>query len=255
MIQLNPDITKYLQIGGILLVVLVSIAFSYNRQFFRTTRGVEVLIDNTHENYFVEREEITELMNGGERDYVTGAFLSDIDLRQLEDNIEKHPYVENAQVYRDLTGVVSVKVEQKRPIARIFKREGKDYYISEGAEIINESEKYTARVLLIEMEDGTLIGNTHMDETEYGIQLFALLERIYEDEFWRAQVAGMTIDKTGEIVLQPQITKQLIDFGHPEEIEEKLKKLETFYKRILPVKGWNTYDRVSIKYENQIICE
>lgn len=246
---------KYLQIGGILLVFLISIGFSSNRQDARKSVGVEVLIDNTYENYFVESSEVTELMNGDVRDYVTGSFITDLDLRQLETNIENHPYVQDAQVYRDLRGIVRVEVEQKRPIARVFKRTGQDYYISEKGEILNESEKYTARVPLIEMEDGSLIGNKYMSETEYGQQLFELLTRFHQDEFWSAQVAGLQIDKTGDIIIQPQVTKQIIEFGQPEEIDQKLTKLGIFYKEILPAKGWNTYARVNVKYENQIICE
>ncbi len=253
--RLATDVKRYLQIGGLILGFVLSIAFSFGRQEVRTSQGVQVLIDNTYENYFVEKSEVTELMNGGERDYVTGSFLSDVDLRQLERNIEKHPYVEDAQVYRDLRGVVSVEVKQKRPIARIFNKSGRDYYITESGEVISESDKYTARVPLIEINNFDLIGTSLISETTYGDQLFTLLSEIYHNEFWKAQVAGLIIDEEGEITIQPQVTKQIIEFGYPVKIEEKLKKLKIFYKQILPVQGWNSYERVSIKYDNQIICE
>lgn len=253
--QLTADIKRYIQIGGLVLVLVISIAFSFGRQEFRTSQGVQVVIDNTYENYFVEKDEVTELMNGGERDYVTGSFLSDVDLRQLETNIEKHPYVEDAQVYRDLRGVVSVEVKQKRPIARILRNSGDDFYITEFGEIVPESDKYTARVPLVEMDNEELIGSGFITKTTYGNQLFELLSEIHNDEFWKAQVAGLAIDKMGEITIQPQVTKQMIEFGYPEKIDKKLKKLRVFYKEILPVQGWNSYDRVSVKYDNQIICE
>ncbi len=253
--QLTADIKRYLQIGGLVLVFVVSIAFSFGRQEFKTSQGVQVIIDNTYENYFVEKDEVMELMNGGERDYVTGAFLSDVDLRQLEKNIEKHPYVQDAQVYRDLRGVVSVEVQQKRPIARIFKRSEPDFYITESGEVVPESDKYTARVPLIEIDNLKLLGSGYLSDTPYGSNLFELLLEIHRSDFWKAQIAGLTIDKIGEITIQPQVTRQLIDFGYPEKITAKLKKLRVFYKEILPVQGWNSYDRVSVKYDNQIICE
>ncbi len=253
--RLTVDIKKYIQIGGLVMVLVTSIAFSFGRQGFRTSQGVQVVIDNTYENYFVEKNEITELMNGGERDYVTGSFLNDVDLRQLEINIEKHPYVEDAQVYRDLRGVISVEVKQKRPIARIFSNSSDDFYITESGEIVPESDKYTARVPLVEMDNQTLTGAGFITKTAYGNQLFKLLSEIQRNEFWKAQIASLTIDKHGEITIQPQVTRQIIDFGYPEKISEKLKKLRVFYKEILPAQGWNSYDRVSVKYDNQIICE
>ena len=255
MIRLSANIKKYIQLGSLTLLVIVSLAFSHSRQYIRTSTGVQVMIDNTYENYFVEKDEVTELLNGGLQDYITGSYLSDLDLRRLESNIENHPYVEKTQVYRDLQGIVMVEVTQKRPMARLFKRGAKDYYITESGEIVNESAKYTARVPLIEMENSSMIGNVNMNETEYGANLYKMLTEINESEFWRAQLAGLSIDKSGEITIQPQVTRQLIEFGQPVEVSSKLKKLKIFYKQILPVQGWNTYNRVSVKYENQIICE
>ncbi|MDA0195198.1 MAG: hypothetical protein O2887_11465 [Bacteroidetes bacterium] len=249
------DIKKYLQIGAILLAFVMSIAFSHERQHILKTKSVEVLIDNNYTNYFVEQSEVTELINGSEKDYITGTPLTDIELRRLEKNVEKHPYVQKADIYRDLQGVLSVEVKQKKPFARLFKRNGTDFYITETGELIPESDKYTARVLILEMENGGMIGNKNMDETEYGIRLFDLLKKISTDELWKSQIAGIFIDRDGEIVIQPQITKQRIEFGQPDNINAKFNKLRIFYQQILPARGWNIYARVNVKYEKQIICE
>ena len=61
--------------------------------------------------------------------------------------------------------------------------------------------------------------------------------------------------KDGEVELYPQVTKQKIEFGKPKDFEEKFSKLMTFYKEILPSKGWNYYERVNVKFKDQIICE
>jgi cell division protein FtsQ len=46
-----------------------------------------------------------------------------------------------------------------------------------------------------------------------------------------------------------------IEFGRPEDVEVKLKKLMIFYKEIMPRMGWNKYDRVNLEYEGQIVAE
>ena len=53
----------------------------------------------------------------------------------------------------------------------------------------------------------------------------------------------------------PQVGGQLIEFGKPENLESKFKKLMIFYKEILPKHGWNAYERVNLEYEGQIIAE
>ena len=76
-----------------------------------------------------------------------------------------------------------------------------------------------------------------------------------QDEFLNAQIAEIEINKNKQLILYPQVTKQYIEFGELSDIESKIEKLNIFYKDILPFKGWNTYERVSLKFKNQIVCE
>jgi cell division protein FtsQ len=65
----------------------------------------------------------------------------------------------------------------------------------------------------------------------------------------------MLIKDNLDLELQPQVTKQIVEFGKAEEVEKKFRKLMAFYKNILPYKGWNTYERVSLKFNDQIVCK
>ena len=94
-----------------------------------------------------------------------------------------------------------------------------------------------------------------MKESSYEEQVFNLLNINEKDEFWKAQVAGRKLKNDREFELFPQVTKQRVEFGLPVDIDRKFSKLMTFYKEILPKKGWNSYERVNLKFENQIICE
>jgi len=78
---------------------------------------------------------------------------------------------------------------------------------------------------------------------------------INNNDMWRAQIAQLSVSEDDELTLWPQVTKQLILFGHADEIDEKFKKLKLFYTEVLPKKGWNTYSYVNLKYKNQIVCK
>ena len=78
---------------------------------------------------------------------------------------------------------------------------------------------------------------------------------ISEEPFWKAQIAQMDINGRGEIMIYPQVTGQLVEFGTAENFELKFKKLMVFYKEVLPQKGWTRYQRVNLKYEGQVIAE
>ena len=58
--------------------------------------------------------------------------------------------------------------------------------------------------------------------------------------------AFITEKKTKELV--EKLAKYYVNY------EEKFEKLETFYKKALNQIGWNKYSRISLEFDNQIIC-
>jgi cell division protein FtsQ len=86
-------------------------------------------------------------------------------------------------------------------------------------------------------------------------ELMPLIQFITKDEFWNAQVTELEINKKDDIRIHQQVGKQVIEFGDALDFESKFKRIEVLYKEILPRKGWNAYERISVKFKNQIVCE
>ncbi|MEQ8627205.1 cell division protein FtsQ [Ekhidna sp.] len=238
--------------SGLLLLTLITFAGIKNNG--RSVENVKVEIFDQEGIFFTDQLEVVDLMTDKSEDYVIGVEMRDLDPKVLEERVETNPFVKDAQVYRDLKGNLQVKVEQSKPIARLFIDGKKDRYIDEDGRVLPINAKHTARVPLMETEF-EFMWEKNLNESKFGRQVFELLTFIEKDEFWKAQIAHIFIRKDGEIELFPQVTKQVVEFGKPEDLERKFSKLMTFYKEILPKKGWNTYDRVNLKFENQIICE
>ncbi|GAB4231406.1 MAG: hypothetical protein Tsb0034_03750 [Ekhidna sp.] len=236
------------------LLVLGLIIFASSRNNSRTIEGLNVEIQEQDGNFFTDDLEVIDLMTDKSVDYVIGVESGELKPKVLEQRVEANPFVKDAQVFRDLKGNLLVKVEQSKPIARLFIDGKKDKYIDTEGRILPVNAKHTARVPLLET-DFAFSWESNLNESAYGERLFELLTFIESSEFWRAQIAHVFVRKDGEIEMFPQVTKQTILFGEPENMEEKFSKLMTFYKKILPQKGWNTYESVNLKFENQIICE
>ena len=96
---------------------------------------------------------------------------------------------------------------------------------------------------------------TNVPQDSVGAQILALVHYVEQDEFWRAQIAQIDIGQSGEATLYPQVGKQRIDFGPADRLSEKFNKLAIFYDQILPRRGWNHYEQISLKYQNQIVCQ
>ena len=235
------------------LVVIVLIAFSGVKNYNREVQDVDISVAQEDGNFFTNQIEVMDLMTLSQSDYVVGVELSELSPKNLEERVEANPFVKDAQVFRDLKGNVQVRVEQSKPIARLITSEG-DHYIDTEGNVLPVNAKHTARVLLVDSEL-SFVWEKNLFESTYGERVFELIEFIEKDDFWRAQIAQIVLLKNGEIELYPQVTKQKVVFGAPEDIDTKFQKLMTFYKEILPKKGWNSYKLVNLKFDNQIICE
>ena len=245
---------KSVQVLLMLIVLVVAVGATEYRRQTRVCTRVQVAIENPGVDAFVSESEVRGLVRQEARP-ITGLPLMALDLKQLEQQIEKNPYIEQADVYYDLQGKVHVSVQQSRPMARLIHHKASDAYISTSGKLLPLSAQHTARVMLVSGDyvPKLLQGNWKQDSTN--AQFLSLIQYIEKDDFWRAQIAQMDIDQAGEVTLYPQVGKQTIRFGKPADISEKFHKLELFYQQILPRKGWNYYDWVNVKYENQIVCD
>ncbi|WP_245842424.1 cell division protein FtsQ/DivIB [Pontibacter ummariensis] len=215
---------------------------------------MSINVENEYNNYFIGDREVRDLLTREGERKLEGLPNQNIDLKNLEKRIEAHKFVKNAEVYRGLDGNVHVQVKQNRPIARII-RSDQDVYIDAEGTILPLSDRYTARVIPITKSALVKSSDKGFFQDSIGYSYLSLLQFIEQDAFWKAQLAQMHIDGKGKVTFLPQVGEHSIEFGKPDRVEQKFKKLMVFYKEVLPVMGWEKYKRVNVEYEDQIICE
>ena len=231
------------------------IAFGERKQGGSVCKDIVIELDNLNENHFLDEADVMKLVeNSGQP--IKGTGIGRINLKEIEAKLRYDRHISDAQLFGDLKGNLIVNVELRRPIARIVQPDALDAYIAEDGVVMPVSEKYTSRVMLLSGQFvKKLIESQDLKKTEEGKQLLEMIEFINDDKFWKAQIAQMDINAEGKISIYPQVTGQRVEFGKPENIEEKFKKLMIFYKEILPQRGWTKYERVNLEYEGQVIAE
>lgn len=253
--KFKVSIRREVKIITAIIIVGAIIAFTERRQGSASVRDITIKMKNASENHFLDEEDIVKLM-GLKIDNLKGASIDRVNMKEVENKIRRNPFIKDAQLYSDLKGNLVVSAEIRRPIARIVRNDGPDGYIAEDGTVMPVSDKFTSRVILI---SGSyvkqMLKQNNLNTTEDGKQFIALINTIREDEFWKAQVAQLDIDSKMKITIYPQVGDERIEFGQPDNVETKLKKLMIFYKEILPRMGWNKYNRVNLEYEGQIVAE
>lgn len=248
------SIRKEIKVAVAILGLSFLIAFSERKQGGAVCKDIVVELDNLSENHFLDEADVLHLVEGS-GEPVKGIGINRIKLKEIEKKLKYDKHILDAELFGDLKGNLVVNVELRRPIARIVQNDAPDAYIAEDGVIMPVSEKYTARVVLISGAVKQLLESEDLNLTEEGKQLMAMIESINADLFWKAQVAQLDIQKNGKVVIYPQVTGQLVEFGKPENLEVKFKKLKVFYKEILPTRGWTRYERVNLEYEGQVVAE
>ncbi|NJO02580.1 MAG: cell division protein FtsQ [Bacteroidia bacterium] len=175
----------------------------------------------------------------------------ELSIKKLESRVKANLFVHACEIARNLSGDLFVEVTLSRPIARFIRQGKPDFYIDSLGKIMPLRDRYTARVLVVTQEDY----NELPDFERKDRHLLEMLKYIYQDNFLKAQIAQVSINRKRDLTMYMQLGKQVVTFGKTGSFEEKLKKLKIFYKEILPHKGWDAYKRVNLKYDQQIICE
>ena len=242
-------------VASVLLVSVLLIGFESIESNNKVCKKIVITIDNQLENHFVDDNDLLDLMTLHGTEIIEGAPLNRLNLREIEQRLAAEPFLNKAEIYIDHSGIMMVHVGLRKPMARIVRYNGPDAYIGEEGQVLPVSSKFSKRTLIITGVDAKELSEQVNISTGDYANLYKLIEFIVADEFLKAQIAQIKLIKNGEVILYPQVTKQYIEFGKMEDIKTKFKKLRLFYEEILPRNGWNSYSRVSLKYNNQIICE
>lgn len=163
-------------------------------------------------------------------------------LNTVETVIKSNPMVKNAQVYLSIEGELISKIVQRKPIGRV---EGvSKFYLDDTGKRMPLSKQHSARVPII---TGKITGKSLEDA-------YVILEFINEDDFLRKNVIGIHIEDEGKYQLKLRIENFVVNLGGIENLDEKFKNFMAFYVKAAKDKTLNKYAKVSLEFENQVVC-
>ena len=245
--------------------LIVTLGFVNQEENNLKCQKLEIRVDNSNDNYFIEEEDIKAIINNTGNP-VVGQPMGFINIPNLEMLINNNPSIAKAEVYKTIDGVLKVEVKQRNPIIRIFTKRNDSFYIDKEGYFMPLSQKYTSRVLIANgyifsgynelnnsniseiIKNDSLAAKTIIDD------LFVLAQFINKNEWWTAQIQQIYVDENGELELIPRVGDHRIILGDVNDLEEKFNKLMIFYRQGLSKTGWNEYKTINLKFENQVVC-
>lgn len=227
-------------LGLILLGVLVG--FSVQRNACRKVKAFNINIEHQNNNYFLNDSVVKDILDDPKQPILKTP-IGNLDLFDLEKKINESPYIDTAELSKDLFGNLNLAIKQKEPITRV-NTERDEFYITKDGKRMPLSNVYSAPVLMV-------AGN--VKENEYQ-GLSEMVQFINEDNLLKNHIIG--IQKVGQrsFNLIANNGNYIIELGTLNNFERKLNNLKLFYNQFLDIEELNIYKEISIKFVNQVVA-
>jgi cell division protein FtsQ len=248
-------------IGYIIMVT----GFITEKERSQRIGALKIIITDSTENQFIRTPDIMRILNTNNFEPV-GKDYRQLDLEKIESSLRTRQIIKSAEVFITEPGVVHVEISQKTPFVRVFDRYGQSFYLDRRGNIIPWSGGFSPFVLVANgyIDEPFILSRTLniMDARHDSIKrslytiydVYKLAEFITDDDFWNSQIEQIYVNNKYEFELIPRVGSQVIELGKVEDLDEKFGNLRILYEKGLNNIGWNQYEKISLKYKNQVVC-
>lgn len=214
-------------------------------------KGLSINIHGVSNNFFIDESDVKKIISSYTGN-IEGTRIDAFNLVSMERELKRDVWIKSAELFFDNNGVLQANVEEREPVARIFCSAGSSFYIDNSNMILPVSEKLSARLPVF---TGFPTENKVLTKTDSSLlnDIKKLSILIQQDSFLMAMIEQVDVTALREFEMIPKLGDQTIAFGDASNAEQKFKKMELFYKKVMPKYGWNRYSVINLQYKGQVI--
>lgn len=247
------------KILGIVLLVGYLLAAGFIYGFWRPEphyRGMMITIDYpTDDAHFVTEASIRQLVTKKPGFKCKGLTYEEVNTLELSQYIEEHNrLVRHASCYHTPDSLLRIDIEQRTPVLRVCSRVGvkdskgntlSDFFIDRDGELMPVPSGNAIQLPLA-------TGYVRKGDIE---SLLDFSDYLRHHSFWADNITQIFFLENGDVELVPRIGDHTILLGSFDNYAKKLDHVRTFYRKVLPKRGWNAYRTINVKYDGQIVGE
>ena len=235
-------------LGWVILVVLLAYVvyagiWAHAEASKNVCKGIDISIVEGHTTDSVSRKGVLAEIRRYPHKLV-GTPVALVDTRALENYLKSFPQFEDVLCSFNTAGRLNVKVTPMVPEIRVFE-DNQSYYVNKDGKRMNSKASFFVDVPVV---------SGHFDESFRPEHVLPVTRFITSDPMLN-QLVGMVHAKDADnIILVPRIHGHVINFGDTNRLDEKKKALVAMYKKVIPHKGWEEYDTISVKFRGQVVA-
>ena len=223
--------------------LVTGILWARNKSRGEKCTGIEVQVINADSTSFVTPQGVLNDLKG-QGIKLVGKRMGDINASEIEEALRLSPYLENADIVKCQDGKVLIRVSQLVPVFRVFDG-GSSYYVNRAGKHMSATNYYHSDVPVVQGHFTRKFPPTH---------LLPLIDYVENDSLLHSLVTMYIVRDTNNIILVPSISGHVVNIGNVSGLENKFAKLKLFYREVMPQRGWNTFDTISVKWNHQVVA-
>lgn len=197
---------------------------------------------------------------------LTSSRVKEVDTKNIERFLKSNPYVESAQAAISVGGRLIVNVVARRPIVRVYYG-GKVFFIDYNGRCFPVRKSACGDVIVASGNFRQSLP-TETDSLDLSYMAHDSLFSTYDlVSVWKLAMYldankdnysmlfdQMFVVNNGDIILQPKFGNHEIVIGDTLDLDDKFRRLKTFYSKGMPHAGFDSYKRINLKYKEQVVC-
>lgn len=239
---MNKTVAKWLILIALIAYAGFIAAWATRQQASQKCGNIKIMVNDEEADSLTSTAICTRLQK--KFPSIIGSRRDAIDINRIEHYLKRFSNFEDVECLLAPDGTFKVIVTPLVPEIRVFDG-ATSYYINKEGKRIEANSDFFVDVPVV-------TGNFSKNFTP--VKLLPVVRFIKNDSTLNALVAMIKADSPNNIIIIPRIRGHVVNIGNNTDLEDKFDRLLLAYHKILPHKGWNTYDTISVKFHGQIVA-
>jgi cell division protein FtsQ len=171
-----------------------------------------------------------------------------LEIDSLETLFKKNPFIAEASLSVDLSGMLNVKIAQKHPFVMVTNSVGQRFFID------RQGNKMPFSRADVSGHIAEGLGKADTIKTPILKNILYLSNFIETSPFKRNEYRFFEISDQDQMRLLPAKQSFIVLLGDTSHLDEKFLKLDLMYSTVFPREGLNKYSTIDLQYTDQVVC-
>lgn len=243
MTEKTHKILKWFVLGALIIYAAGMTVWGRYQARHHVCTGIELQVEGSTAMDSVIRHGVTDELYAYPRKIV-GTPLHEVNTSDIEKYLSRYNNFESVHCMISPRGKLIVRIVPLIPVMRLFYGDNSYYINKEGKHVVSNAEFYSD----VPIVTGKFNRNFNPRS------VLPLINYINKDAMLSELVSMLDAQDSKNLILVPRIKGHVINFGDTTRLEEKTRALTLFYRQVMPYKGWEEYDTISVKFRGQIVA-